>query len=179
MSAMPDVVPHRLETERLDLNWLTPDDAPLMLAVWNDPAFRRFVGDRGVRTLDEARDALQGGPLALYEQFGYGPFRLTLRDQGVDIGVCGLYKRESLDDPDIGFALLPQYCGMGFGYEASVAVIHYAREVLKLERIVAIVSPGNAASIGLLEKLGLTRERHVRLPGDDHDVSLYGMRLDG
>ncbi len=162
-----------LTTERLELRWLTQDDAPMMLAVWNDPAFLRFVGDRGIRTLEEARAAIESGPLNLYSQYGYGPFRLRLLDERADVGICGLFRRDTLDEPDIGFAILPDYCGRGLGFESSVAVLDHARYVLGLDAVTAIVSPENEASIGLLEKLGLHYDRPIRMPGDEHDVSLY------
>ena len=162
-----------LNTERLELRWLTQDDAPMMLAVWNDPAFMRYVGDRGVRTVEQAGAALQAGLLKLYSNYGYGPFRIMRREDGADLGICGLFRRDGLDEPDIGFAILPEYCRQGFALEASVAVLNHARDVLKLSSVTAIVSPQNEASIGLLEKLGLHYERQVRMPGDDHDVSLY------
>ena len=162
-----------LNTERLELRWLTPDDAPLMLAVWNDPAFMRYVGDRGVRTLEQARAALEAGLLKLYAEYGYGPFRVRCREDGADLGICGLFRRDGLDEPDIGFAILPDYCGRGFAFEASVAVLDHARDALGLPCVTAIVSPQNDASIGLLEKLGLCFERPIRMPNDDHDVSLY------
>jgi RimJ/RimL family protein N-acetyltransferase len=162
-----------LETERLQLRWMTLDDTPMMFAVWNDPAFMQFVGDRGIRTLDEAEVSMQQGPLHLYSEYGYGPFRVIGREDGADMGVCGLYRRDGLDEPDIGFALLPDYRGKGFGYEASVAVLDHARDVLKLPRVAAIVSPSNDASIALLEKLGMCYDKAMRLPGDDEDVNLY------
>ncbi len=162
-----------LNTERLEMRWLTPNDAPMMLAVWNDPAFVRHVGDRGVRTLEQARAAIEAGPVRLYTDYGYGPFRVTRREDGIDLGVCGLFRREGLDEPDIGFAVLPEFCGQGFGFEASVAVLDHARDALKLPCVTAIVSPQNNPSVGLLEKLGLLYERPVRLPGEDRDVSLY------
>ena len=162
-----------LHTERLELCWLTPDDAPLMLAVWNDPAFIRHVADRGIRNLEQARAALEGGPLKLYADHGYGPFRVRRREDGADMGICGLFRREGLDEPDIGFALLPEFCGRGFAFEASVAVLDHARDALGLPCVTAIVSPQNDASIALLEKLGLHYERPIRMPADDHDVSLY------
>lgn len=168
--AMPGPV---LTTERLELRWLTPDDAAMMLAVWNDPAFLRYVGDRGIRTLDQARAAIEAGPLGLYGRYGYGPFRLRLRDRCVDVGICGLFRRDTLDEPDLGFAILPDYCGQGLGYESSVAVLDHVRHTLELPAVTAIVSPENEASIGLLEKLGLHYDRPIRMPGDDHDVSLY------
>jgi len=162
-----------LNTERLELRWLTLEDTPLMLAVWNDPAFIRYVADRGIRTLEQAREAVEAGPLRLYAEYGYGPFRLRRREDGMDLGICGLFRRAGLDEPDIGFAVLPEFCGQGFGFEASAAVLDYARDALGLSCVTAIVSPQNEASIGLLEKLGLHYERQVRMPGDDHDVSLY------
>ena len=162
-----------LNTERLELSWLTPDDAPMMLAVWNDPAFIRFVGDRGIRSIEQARAAIEAGPLKLYADYGYGPFRVRQRDAGEDVGICGLFRRDGLVDPDIGFAILPDYCGQGLGFEASVAVLDHARDALGLPAVNAIVSPRNEASIGLLEKLGLTYDRPIRMPGDEHDISLY------
>ena len=123
-----------LTTERLELNWLTLDDAPLMLAVWNDPAFLRFVGDRGVRTLGEAETALREGPMQLYEDHGYGPFRVTRSEDRVDMGICGLFHRQGLSEPDVGFALLPEFWGKGYGYEASKAVMDHARMSLGLGR---------------------------------------------
>ena len=164
-----------LETARLELRWLTLNDAPMMLAIWNDPAFMQFVGDRGVRTVEEAQVSLQKGPLTLYVEYGYGPFRVIRRMDGASMGICGLFRRDGLDEPDIGFALLPEYCGEGFGYEASIAVLDHARDVLDLPRVTAIVSPENSASISLLEKLGLHYDKPMRLPGDDKDVSLYSI----
>ena len=166
-----------LSTEHLELRWLTQDDAPMMLSVWNDPAFVRYVGDRGVRTLEQARAALEAGPLKLYADFGYGPFHIKRRADGADLGICGLFRRDGLDEPDIGFAILPDFCGQGFGFEASLAVLDHARDSLKLSSVIAIVSPQNRPSVGLLEKLGMSYERPVRLPGDDHDVSLYRIDL--
>jgi len=166
-----------LETERLQLRWMTLDDTPMMLAVWNDPTFMQFVGDRGIRTLDEAEASMQQGPLHLYAEYGYGPFRVIRLEDGADMGVCGLYRRDGLDEPDIGFAFLPEYRGKGFGYEASVAVLEHARDVLNLPRVIAIVSPENDASIALLEKLGMSYDQGMCLPGEDEDVSLYSVDL--
>lgn len=162
-----------LHTERLEMRWLTLDDAPMMLAVWNDPAFLRYVGDRGIRTLEQARAAIEAGPFGLYSRYGYGPFRLRLRDESADVGICGLFRRATLDEPDIGFAILPDYCGRGLGFESSVAVLDHARHALGLPAVTAIVSPANEPSIGLLGKLGLRYDRPIRMPGDDHDASLY------
>ncbi len=161
------------------MRWLEPGDEPLLLAVWNDPAFMRNVGDRGVRTLTEASEALTNGPLKLYADYGYGPYRVALEDSGEAIGICGLFKRENLDDPDIGFALLPNYCGKGLAFEAATAVAKHARRGLGLKRMTAIVSPQNIASIGLIEKLGLKFERLLTMPGDDREVCLYSVDWGG
>ena len=166
-----------LETERLRLRWLTLDDADLMLAIWNDPAFVRHVGDRGIRTLDEARDEMAKGALRLYATYGFGPYRMALKDDDTAIGICGLFRRDNLDEPDIGYALLPEYCGKGYAYEASCAVMEYARTVLQVPRLVAIISPENSASIGLIRKLGLRFERMHNMPDDDGEVCIYGMQL--
>lgn len=168
-----------IQTERLNLRWLTPGDEPLLLAVWNDPAFVRNVGDRGVRTTEEASEALANGPLKLYSDHGYGPFRVALAAEDQPIGICGLFKRDNLEDPDIGFAVLPDYCGRGLAYEAAAAVSMHARTELRLKRMIAIVSPGNAASIGLIEKLGLSFERMLTMPGDEKEICLYSVNWSG
>jgi RimJ/RimL family protein N-acetyltransferase len=154
------------------------NDASLMLAVWNDPAFIRHVGDRGVRTVAEAETALKEGALKLYENHGYGPYCLSLKKERTPIGICGLFRRDNLNDPDIGFALLPDYRGKGFAAEAAHAVIAHARADLGLRRLTAIVSPENVASIGLLEKLGMSFERGITMPGEENEISLYSMKLD-
>ena len=167
----------RIKTKRLVLRRLTLDDAPLMLLVWNDPAFVRYVGDRGIRTVDEARTALAEGALKLYADYGFGPYRMSRKSDGVDVGICGLFRRDGLPDTDIGFSTLPQYCGQGFGYEAARAVIEHARTDARLARLTALVSADNTASVRLIEKLGLIFEKMIRIPGEASDVCLYAMQL--
>lgn len=169
--------PKSLSTARLELRPVGLDDASLMLAIWNDPAFVRNVGDRGIRSLEQARDAIRAGALRLFEEYGYGPFSMTRRDDGTQVGICGLFKRDVLDAPDIGFAVLPDYCGQGFAGEAAAAIVEHARRDLELEMLTAIVSPGNAASIGLIEKLGLRFEGMITMPGDETAIRLYRMSL--
>jgi RimJ/RimL family protein N-acetyltransferase len=166
-----------VETQRLQMRWLTLDDAELMLAIWNDPAFIRHVGDKGIRTIDEARKALNEGVMQIYAKHGYGPYRVALKSDDTPIGICGLFRRDGLDEPDIGFGLLPDYCRNGYAYEASCAAIEHARSKLEIPRLTAIVSPENVVSISLIEKLGLQFERMTRLPGDDCDICLYAMQL--
>lgn len=167
----------QLETERLLLRRVTLQDADVMLAIWNDPAFMRHVGDRGIRTLDQARDALAEGVLKLYEDFGYGPFCMILKSSDSAVGICGLFRRENLDHPDIGFAVLPQFCGLGLANEAANAVIKNAREKLGLEVLMAIVAPDNDASVSLIEKLGFCFSRGITMPGEEEQIRLYCLRL--
>lgn len=166
-----------IETERLVLRRVTLDDAWFMLAIWNDPAFMRYVGDRGIRSVEEAQVALQDGAFKLYEEYGYGPYAMSLKEDGVLIGICGLFRRDNLDDPDIGFAVLPDFCGMGLASEAAESVVAHARDDLGIKCLTAIVSPENAASIGLIEKLGLAFDRGITMPGEDKEISLYSMTL--
>ena len=167
----------QLETERLYLRRVTLDDADLLLAVWNDPAFMEHVGDRGVRTTEEAEEAMKAGALKLYADYGYGPYAMVRRDDGVRMGICGLFKRDNLDYPDIGFGVLPEFCGKGYAGEAAFAVLAHARDDLRIKELTAIVSPGNAPSIGLIEKLGLLFVGMITMPGDDEEICLYSKRL--
>ena len=148
-----------LETERLLLRPFTTDDAPFVLTLLNEPSFLRFIGDKKVRNLEDARQYLLNGPIASYERHGLGLMLVELKDSNIPAGMCGLLKREELPDPDIGFAFIPDYWGKGFAFEAATAVMNDARERLKLNRILAIVDPVNDASIKLLERLGLSFER--------------------
>lgn len=165
-----------LETKRLTLRRITLDDAGFMLSIWNDPAFLQYVGDRGIRTEKEAAAAIVESAFRLYEDYGYGPYCMSLKADGTAVGICGLFRRDNLDDPDIGFAVLPDYCGIGLAGEAARAVVQHARD-LGIAYLTAIVSPENSASIGLIEKLGLTFERAITMPGDDDAICLYGMKL--
>ena len=164
-----------LDTERLSLRELSTDDAAFMLGLLNQPSFLRFIGDRGVRTIDGARSYLLKGPLDSYARHGFGLYLVELKGEKTPIGLCGLVKREALPDVDIGFALLPEFWSKGYAFEAAAAVLARAREVLGLRRIVAIVSPDNERSIGLLAKLGLGFERMVSMPEDRSELKLYAI----
>lgn len=163
----------RLETENLYLRRVALDDADLMLAIWNDPAFVRYVGDRGVRNIEQARNAVKSSALRLYAEFGYGPYVVMQKSDNARIGICGLFRREHLDEPDIGFALLPDYCGKGLAGEAAFAVLAHSRDDLGLETITAIVSPENESSIALIRKLGLSFAGMITMPGEEQEICLY------
>lgn len=166
-----------LETERLSLRQLTVDDAPFMLALLNEPSFLRFIGDRGVRTLAQARDYLLNGPMASYARWGYGLYLAELKTDQTPIGICGLVKRDFLPDPDIGFAFQPAFWSKGYAFEAASAVLTYAREVLQLKRIAAIVAPDNERSVRVLEKLGLRFEGWLRWPEDGSASKRFAIGL--
>ena len=167
----------QLATERLRLRRLTEDDAGLMLAIWNDPSFIRHVFDRGIRSEEAALEAMRDGVLKHYAEHGFGPYRLSLKADDAVVGICGLLKRENLEHPDIGYALLPDWRGQGYALEAARAVVAHAGAAMKLGKISAIVSPGHKRSIALLEKLGMVRNGTVRMPGDDEDLLLFELDL--
>lgn len=165
-----------LATERLELREMTEDDAPFMVELLNDPGFLRYIGDRGVRTPAAAQAYLREGAIASYREHGYGMYLACLRADGSAAGVCGLVRRDGLDAPDLGFALLPPWRGRGLAAEGSRAVLQYALGPLGLERVVAIATPDNRASITLLEGLGMRHAGNVRLPGGDRTLNLYELR---
>lgn len=163
-----------LETERLVLRRLSTDAAEFILELLNQPSFLRYIGDKGVRNTEDAVRYIQNGPVASYERFGFGLYLVELKETGVAIGMCGLLKRDSLPDVDVGFAFLPDYWSQGYAFESAAAVMTYGREVLGLRRIVAITSLDNDASIRLLEKIGLRFERLIKLSEDQSEVRLFG-----
>ena len=166
-----------LETERLLLRELTVTDAPFIVELLNTPSFLRFIGDRGVRSTEDAVRYIQDGPLNSYKENGFGLWLVVLKEKGILVGMCGLIRRAALEHVDIGFALLPGYEGKGIGYEAASATLCYGLQNLDLQKIVAIVDPSNVASVGLLRKLGMQQEGTVRMPGDTLDLSLFAAGL--
>jgi [ribosomal protein S5]-alanine N-acetyltransferase len=166
-----------LETERLILRRVTVGDSEFMLELLNDPSWLRFIGDRGVRTLDAARDYILKSLVAMYERLGFGLYLTELKGEGVPIGICGLIKRDSLEDVDIGFAFLPKFRGKGYAYESALAVMAYGKRTFGLNRLVAITSPDNSDSARVLEKLGFNFERMVRLSDDSAEVSLFASNV--
>ncbi len=162
-----------LETDHLILRRLRVEDSEFILELLNDPSWLRFIGDKGVKTLDDARDYILKSLVAMYERFGFGLYLTELKDEGVPIGICGLIKRDSLEDVDIGFAFLPKFRGKGYAYESASAVMAYGKRTFGLNRIVAITSPDNYGSARLLEKLGFSFERMIKLSDDSAEVSLF------
>jgi RimJ/RimL family protein N-acetyltransferase len=165
-----------LQTERLRVRHMAPDDAGFMLGLLNDPAWHRFIGDRGIRTMDGARDYILNGPMEMVARLGFGFYVVERREDDCPIGVCGLAKRDFLDDVDIGYAFLPEYGRQGYAVEAARGVLAHARE-LGLKRIVATVRPDNSASIRLLEKLGLRFERTIQAPDTVRALQVFAMEI--
>jgi RimJ/RimL family protein N-acetyltransferase len=163
----------RIETARLALTELSDADAAFIHGLLNEPSFLRWIGDRGVRTVDDARRYIREGPVAMYRRHGYGLLRIGLDPGDTPIGICGVLKRDSLPEPDLGFSLLPAFWSKGFAYEAAAAVMRDARARLGLGRILAITSPGNDPSIRLLGRLGFRFERMIRIAGEADEVRLF------
>jgi RimJ/RimL family protein N-acetyltransferase len=162
------------ETPRLRLRHVTEGDAPFILELLNDPGWLRFIGDRGVRSLEDARRYIEQGPRKMYADHGFGLFLVERKDDGTPLGLCGLIRRDTLPDVDIGFALAERFRGQNYAYEAAAATLRHAREVLKLGRIVAIAMPENTASTRLLERLGLRFERTITFGPAAETLNYFG-----
>ncbi len=164
-----------LETDRLEIRKLEVDDARFMLDLLNQPSFIRFIGDRGVKTLEDASTYIQERAFAAYEKNGFGPFAVELKTDGRVIGIVSLLDRDELDHVDIGFAFLPDSWRQGFATEATSAVMDFAFQDLGLEKIIAITQPDNIASIKTLDKMGLSFAGMTRLGDEDIDLLLYAI----
>lgn len=161
-----------VETERLILRQFTTADAEFVLRLLNEPSFLRYIGDKKVRNVQDAEQYLRNGPMASYEQNGFGLYLVELKDTHAPVGMCGLLKRKELADVDIGFAFVPEYWKQGFAFEAAEAVLDHSERDLKLKRIAAITNLDNESSIKLLERLGFAFERVIRLENGD-EVKLF------
>ena len=169
-----------LETERLVIRRFTLDDAGFILGLLNQPSFLEFIGDKGVRTVQDARTYIQDGPIASYEKNGYGSYLVELKDGSVPVGMCGLFKRDWLEDADVGFAFLPEFGSKGYAFESARAVLDYGKDVLGMSRTVAVTSLENTASIKLLGKLGFRFEGLTRFPNngkEGEEVRLFAKDL--
>lgn len=165
------------KTERLTLRELQLSDAEFVLRLYNDPSFLRHIGDKGVRTVEDAEQNVRQGAIASYAQYGYGMW-LVENQRGQAIGLCGLIKRDFLAETDLGYAYLPEFFGLGYAYEAAVAVLAYVAEHSSLKTLVAIVSPDNLASKALLQKLGFEQDGQVLVPDKNEMVDFYRIQLD-
>ena len=166
-----------IETSRLILCELKTEDAAFILKLYNDPDFILYIGDKSIRSIKDAEKFIKNGPKKSYKDYDHGLYLVQLQDS-TSIGICGLLKRENLDLPDIGFAILPNYRKMGFIYEASKAVIQDAKKRLLYDNIAAISSPNNNASANLLIKLGFKFKEIIRIDSDNKPTELYIIQID-
>ncbi|MEJ8804233.1 GNAT family N-acetyltransferase [Pontibacter sp. H249] len=162
-----------LETERLKLREFTIHDTGFIIELLNSPGWLQFIGDKGIKTEEQAKAYLENGPLKSYRHNGFGLFLVETKENSQAIGMCGIIRRDNLENPDIGFALLPAYNGKGYAYEIASATLAYAHNQLALRKISAITLPNNIRSIQLLEKLGLSYLETIILPGSEEELLLY------
>lgn len=179
-----------LETERLILREIVDGDAEFMLDLLNQPSFIKYIGDRGVRTVEEAREFIENRYRQSYRDHGFGLYAVELKADlpvpetknqnpkaNLPIGICGFVKRDSLPDADIGFAFLPQFEKKGYAFESASAIMKYGREVLGLKRVLAITSQDNESSGRLLAKIGFEFERLIRVPHDTEELKLFSSNI--
>lgn len=166
-----------IETERLILRELSAEDAEFVLELINEPAWKKNIGDRGIRSAEGAREYILNGPAASYEKFGFGLWLVELKESNESIGICGLIKRETLEDVDIGFAFLERFWSKGYAVESALAVMDYGRDVIGLKRIVAITVPDNLGSIKVLEKIGMRFEKMIRTAQDAEEIKLFARKF--
>ena len=188
-----------LETNRLILREVVESDDEFILDLLNQPSFIKYIGDRNVRTVKEAREFIENRYRQSYREHGFGLYTVelkaefdTLNDVSVStfeiqnpkskiqnraIGICGFVKRDTLPDADIGFAFLPQFCGKGYALESAVGIMEYGRDVLGLKRVLAITTQDNESSGKLLEKLGFKFENLIKMPTNDEELKLFSANM--
>ncbi len=166
-----------LDTERLVLRLITPNDADFYLELINDPTWITNIRDMGIRTVAAARESIINNQIASQNKDGFSFYLVSRKLDNVAMGMCGLKKRDFLNDVDLGYAFLPRYTGQAYALEAAIAVVQYARTTLRLPKLAAITSPGNQRSNQLLKKLGFNLEQVLVLPGEERDTNLYGLVL--
>lgn len=162
-----------IETDRLRIRPFTREDAPFILRLLNEPSFIEHIADKGVRTLEQAVAYLENGPLASYASNGHGLWAVQRKDASTPMGMCGLIKRDTFQDIDLGYAFLPEFWKQGYAHEAALACVNYGKSAMGLTRLIAIVSPTNASSIQLLTKLGFSFARMIQMDAADSGTALY------
>lgn len=162
-----------LETERLILREFTLDDTAFIIELVNTPGWLEFIGDRNIKTEEQARSYLKNGPLKSYNENGFGLAMVQLKTEETPIGMCGILKRDNLDSPDIGFAFLPEFMGKGYAFEIANTTLIFAKTIWQLPVVAAITLPNNKSSINLLKKLGLQFIKPLTFPGSTEELMLY------
>lgn len=166
-----------IETKRLTLREYTENDAPFIMRLLNEPAFIQNIGDRKIRTEEDAKSYITTRLVESYKKNGFGLFMVELKDNKTPIGMCGLVKRDPKEDPDIGFAFVPEFWNKGYAVESSLGVLDYAKNNLKLKRILGITIPSNIGSIKTLERVGLKFEKISTSKDDGKEIRVYSLNL--
>lgn len=161
------------ETERLRLEEAGPEDALFFMELMNSPGYIAFIGDRGIDSVQKAIGYIQENLVASYDNNGYGLFKMVLKERERAIGICGLLKRAYLEHTDIGYAILPEYEGKGYTFEAAKSIMEYATTILKLHPILGITKKTNRASRRLLDKIGLHETGTIIPPDGNEELLLY------
>jgi RimJ/RimL family protein N-acetyltransferase len=164
------------ETSRLVLRLVEETDAGFIMKLLNEPGWLQYIGDKGIRTIDDAKGYIMNGPRAMYEREGFGLYLTERKEDHAPIGLCGLIKREGLEDVDIGFAFLSDHQSQGYAYEAARATLDLAKDI-GIKRVVAITTKDNESSSKLLEKLDMQLEGYVTLPNDTEELKKYGLNF--
>lgn len=162
-----------LETDRLTLSHLSYADCEFVIELVNEPSFLEYIGDRGVRNLQDAREYLKKGAIDSYDNHGFGLFLVTHRESNTPLGICGLVARDEFDHPDLGFAFLQRHWSNGYAYESSLAVLGFAKEQIGLPVVIAMADEDNKSSLTLLDKLGFSFEKRVTMPGETVEICQF------
>lgn len=164
-----------LETDRLILRRFTadPEESEFALRLLNEPSYLQNIGDKGVRTLEQAAKYLTDGPIKSYELHGHGLYLVVLKESQQLVGISGLLRRDQFKDPDLGYAFLPEFWSRGFAFETASAVLDYGKTTLGLSKIIALVDPANVPSINLLKKLGFSFAETVKMEPGGAVADLY------
>ncbi|MEO6901626.1 MAG: GNAT family N-acetyltransferase [Bacteroidia bacterium] len=166
-----------VQTERLLLRQFNVNDVDFIIQLLNSPGWIKNIGDRNIKTVEQAKNYLLNGPMQSYQLHGFGLSLVMLKETNTPIGMCGLIKRDTLPHVDIGFAFLPAYIGKGYCYEMASAILMNAKNNFKLPRIVAVTLPTNISSVNVLKKLGMQFDKKIILKGDTEELELYGIDL--
>lgn len=156
-----------LETERLRIREFTEKDAEFIFDLLNSEGWLKYIGNRNIKTMEDARLYIMNSFILHYKKFGFGPYLVELKETKTPIGMSSLIKRDHLDDVDLGFAFLPKHIKNAYGHEASKAVMNYAQNKLGIKKLVAITNQDNTASIKLLQKLNFKSEGIIKMPNEE------------
>jgi len=165
------------ETERLILKPTNENDVEFIFELLNSPKWMQYIGDRNVKTVEEAQNYIRQRMLPQLEKLGFSNYTAIRKEDNAKIGTCGLYDREGMEETDIGFAFLPQYEKKGYAYEAARKILTEAKSSFGLERLCAFTTKDNYSSQKLLEKLGLKASGTITIPNDDEELLLYKIEL--